>query len=95
MQDCFRQYPEVYGAELDDDDDEPAPAGAPGSEQPLAAEVDASTSPDEKHEHAKEAREQVNSAVAEHGERSESEEIIPKASHESETEKKPEEQTEK
>jgi len=22
MQDCFRQYPEVYGAELDDDDDD-------------------------------------------------------------------------
>jgi len=22
MQDCFRQYPDIYGAELDDDDEE-------------------------------------------------------------------------
>ncbi len=27
MQDCFRKYPEVYGSELSDDEDEqPAPA---------------------------------------------------------------------
>ncbi|KAL5340351.1 hypothetical protein BJX70DRAFT_361494 [Aspergillus crustosus] len=81
MQDCFREYPEVYGAELDDDDEEPAPAGAgaPGSEQPLAAEID----------------DQVKPAVAEHGEVAETEEVIPKAWHESETEKKPEQQTDK
>jgi intermembrane space import and assembly protein 40 len=26
MQDCFRKYPEVYGSELADDEDEEAPA---------------------------------------------------------------------
>jgi intermembrane space import and assembly protein 40 len=26
MQDCFRKYPEVYGSELADDDEEAAPA---------------------------------------------------------------------
>lgn len=39
MRDCFRQYPEIYGAELeDDDDDEPAApavgAGAGDGEVP-------------------------------------------------------------
>ncbi|KAJ5562348.1 hypothetical protein N7535_003200 [Penicillium sp. DV-2018c] len=42
MQDCFRQYPDVYGAELEDDDepqsdaqsDAPAPAPAPQSDAP-------------------------------------------------------------
>ncbi|KAK4213415.1 mitochondrial intermembrane space import and assembly protein 40 [Rhypophila decipiens] len=29
MQDCFRKYPDVYGAELADDEDEDAPAAAP------------------------------------------------------------------
>ncbi|KAL4876590.1 hypothetical protein BJY04DRAFT_231497 [Aspergillus karnatakaensis] len=95
MQDCFRAHPDVYGAELEDDDEAPAPAGAPGSEQPLAAEVDAAVPPAEKHEHAIEARDQVKSAVAEHGERAETDEVIPKAWHESEAEKKPAEQTEK
>jgi len=29
MQDCFRQYPEIYGAELQDDDDDDGEGGAP------------------------------------------------------------------
>ncbi|KAL2015419.1 hypothetical protein VTK56DRAFT_5514 [Thermocarpiscus australiensis] len=37
MQDCFRKYPDVYGSELTDDDDEEAPAPAQeGAEAPLA-----------------------------------------------------------
>jgi intermembrane space import and assembly protein 40 len=75
MQDCFRQYPEVYGAELEDDEPEAPNAG---SEQPLASQDDASTTPEEKHEHAKET-----------------DEVVPKAWHESEVEKAPEQQTEK
>ena len=35
MQDCFRQYPEVYGAELEDDEeDEDQTQQSPASEQP-------------------------------------------------------------
>ncbi|KAJ5105064.1 hypothetical protein NUU61_002411 [Penicillium alfredii] len=46
MQDCFRQHPDVYGAELEDDEPEGAPAS---SEQPAtAAETDASSHPQEK-----------------------------------------------
>ncbi|KAL4792823.1 hypothetical protein BDV19DRAFT_367820 [Aspergillus venezuelensis] len=95
MQDCFRAHPDVYGAELEDDDEaaapsEPAPTDAPG--QPLAAEVDASVPPADKREHALEARDQVKSAAVEVAE---TDEIVPKAWHESETGKKPEQQTEK
>jgi mitochondrial intermembrane space import and assembly protein 40 len=39
MQDCFRQYPDVYGAELEDDDDEEMAEGAAPQEtaqQPTA-----------------------------------------------------------
>ncbi|KAL3462319.1 hypothetical protein BJX64DRAFT_277232 [Aspergillus heterothallicus] len=88
MQDCFRQYPDVYGAELEDDEPEGPNAG---SEQPLASEVDASTTPEEKHEHAKEAGDAVKAG----GEIAETDEIIPKAWHESEAGKAPEQQTEK
>ncbi|KAK0621990.1 hypothetical protein B0T17DRAFT_535592 [Bombardia bombarda] len=39
MQDCFRKYPDVYGAEIADDEDE-APASAPeGAEAALAKEL--------------------------------------------------------
>lgn len=55
MQDCFRQYPDVYGAELAEDEEEEgaapvsAPEGAEGvvakaqSEEPAAAEPKAIT----------------------------------------------------
>ena len=40
MQDCFRKYPEVYGAELTDEDEdgegEGAPAPEEGAEAPIA-----------------------------------------------------------
>ncbi|KAI9372915.1 hypothetical protein BJX61DRAFT_505063 [Aspergillus egyptiacus] len=90
MQDCFRQYPEVYGAELEDDD-EAAQDATPGAEQPVAA----SSTPEEKRESATEARDQVKAAAAEQGEVAESAEVVPKAWHESEAGTKPEEQTEK
>lgn len=88
MQDCFRQHPDVYGAELEDDDE---PSAEPKAEQPQATQADASTAPDEKREIAKQVRDQVKSA----DEVAESDEVIPKAWHESEGEKKPEQQTEK
>ncbi|KAL2825295.1 hypothetical protein BDW59DRAFT_146364 [Aspergillus cavernicola] len=93
MQDCFRLYPDIYGAEIDDDEE--TDAVNTESERPSATQLDESTSPDEKREHAKEARDQVKSATAEKGELAESDEVVPKAWHESETEKKPEQQTEK
>ncbi|KAL4784041.1 hypothetical protein BJX76DRAFT_357375 [Aspergillus varians] len=87
MQDCFRQHPDIYGAELEDDDEEPS-AGT-GAEQPLATQAEASTtSPDE---NAKQALEPAKST----GEVAETEQVIPQAWHESETEKQPEQQTEK
>ncbi|KAJ5577710.1 uncharacterized protein N7459_006674 [Penicillium hispanicum] len=39
MQDCFRQHPDVYGAELDDDDE--AQGAAAPEQQPAAAEATA------------------------------------------------------
>jgi intermembrane space import and assembly protein 40 len=48
MQDCFRQHPEVYGAELEDDDepqsDAPAPSEAPAiSDAPASSEEPATS----------------------------------------------------
>ncbi|KAL3469958.1 hypothetical protein BJX99DRAFT_264668 [Aspergillus californicus] len=91
MQDCFREYPEIYGAEIDDDEAQ----SEADANRPSAAEVDSLTSPDEKRERATEARDQVKSIAAEQGELPESDLVVPKAWHESESEKKPEQQTEK
>ncbi|KAK3323232.1 hypothetical protein B0T19DRAFT_425444 [Cercophora scortea] len=45
MQDCFRKYPEIYGSEIADDEDEGASAPAPveGAEAALAKELPEST----------------------------------------------------
>ena len=84
MQDCFRQHPEIYGAELDDDEQSPD-AAAP--EQPHSAtELEASSSPDEKRAHAKEVRDRMKSEAAEKGEHSESESLVPKAAHDTQEE---------
>ncbi|RAL12813.1 coiled-coil-helix-coiled-coil-helix domain-containing protein [Aspergillus homomorphus CBS 101889] len=88
MQNCFRQYPEVYGAELEDDEvpaeGHTAPA-ASGDEQPVsAAQIDASSTPDEKHAHAKEVSAETKSQLAEKGELPESDELLPKAWHNTE-----------
>ncbi|KAJ4285935.1 Oxidoreductase [Collariella sp. IMI 366227] len=40
MQDCFRQYPEIYGAELADDEDEGVPAAVPPAAEESAAVAD-------------------------------------------------------
>ncbi|EYE98661.1 coiled-coil-helix-coiled-coil-helix domain-containing protein [Aspergillus ruber CBS 135680] len=86
MQDCFRAHPDVYGAELEDDD---APAENPTapSEQEVSAAVkaDAASHPDEKHARAKEVKTQVASAAAKEGEQAESDELIPKAWHDTES----------
>lgn len=39
MQDCFRKYPEVYGAELDDDDDDGEGQGEDGDAIEKATEA--------------------------------------------------------
>jgi intermembrane space import and assembly protein 40 len=88
MQDCFRQYPEHYGAELEDDEEAGAEAGAPTPEgqnaEPLATELGAASHPEEKHARAKEIAVQVKSESSEKGELSESEELLPKAWHDTE-----------
>ncbi|OGM50918.1 intermembrane space import and assembly protein 40 [Aspergillus bombycis] len=87
MQDCFRQYPEVYGAELEDDEEgapAPAPEGEAQNAAPLATEVDAASHPEEKHARAKETTAQVKSELSEKGELPESDDLLPKASHDSE-----------
>lgn len=42
MQDCFRKYPEIYGADLGDDDEDGTPAGVnpDGDATPSAQELD-------------------------------------------------------
>ena len=88
MQTCFRQHPEIYGAELEEEDDDapldatdaPTPATAatsPASQPaPPAPETDAATTDTER---AQAAKRQVES---EHGEpTSESDVLVPKAAH--------------
>ncbi|KAF2122367.1 mitochondrial intermembrane space import and assembly protein 40 [Lophiotrema nucula] len=104
MQSCFRQYPEIYGAELEPDEDDdvtadrdqpsfaddsqpktpesaPVAAEAHPSGQETAHKVSKPSQPTlEQQERAKKATEQVQ---AEHGHEpvSESDDIVPKASH--------------
>ncbi|KAJ5360065.1 hypothetical protein N7517_009256 [Penicillium concentricum] len=93
MQDCFRQHPEVYGAELEDDDepqsDAPAPSDAPASSEApatselptTAAEVDASSHPVEKQTRAKDVSTQMKNETVTAGENIEGDSLIPKAAH--------------
>lgn len=81
MQNCFRQHPEVYGAELEDENENDE-GGAPApAEQPSAAEIDASSHPDEKRSRAKEVHAQVKADIAEKGENVEGDALLPKAAH--------------
>lgn len=89
MQDCFRAHPDVYGAELEEDEEAegaPAPAtgAAPSGQEPSATELDASSHPDEKRARAKGVRDQVKVEVAEKGEHPEADALLPKASHDAE-----------
>lgn len=92
MQDCFRAHPDVYGAELEDDDeaegDAAAPSAAsddtPAGQEPSAVELDASSHPDEKRARAKEARSQMKTDIAEKGEHPEADALVPKAAHDAE-----------
>ncbi|KAJ6107730.1 intermembrane space import and assembly protein 40 [Penicillium sp. IBT 18751x] len=77
MQDCFRQHPEVYGAELEDDEVE-------GGAAPSATETDTSSHPEEQRARAKEVHAQVKADNAEKGEHAESEALVPKAAHDAE-----------
>ena len=81
MQDCFRQHPDVYGAELEDDDEMESGAPASPEQQPTAAELDASSTPDEKRSRATEVVSQVKTEtpVA-----AEVEVLVPKAAHDAE-----------
>ncbi|OJJ72383.1 hypothetical protein ASPBRDRAFT_175422 [Aspergillus brasiliensis CBS 101740] len=86
MQDCFRLHPDVYGAELEDDEEAgAAPAAAApeaGDEQPVtAAQIDAASHPEEKRAHAQEINAQTKQELAEKGELAEAETLVPKAAH--------------
>ncbi|KAJ5585809.1 hypothetical protein N7450_005596 [Penicillium hetheringtonii] len=90
MQNCFRAHPDIYGAELEDEEAEAAseaaseaPAAAASEPQPTAADIDASSHPDEKRARAKEVNIEMK-AEAEKGETAESEELVPKAAHDAE-----------
>lgn len=86
MQNCFRAHPDVYGAELEDEEAETAEAGAPAptgsSEQPAAAsaDIDAASQTDDKHINAKEANTEVKPVEAAEGDF-----LVPKAAHDAET----------
>lgn len=95
MQDCFRAHPEVYGSELDDEDDGAAPAadtgaGAPSAESPNsddqapATQLDAAAYPGDKQSRAKEVKSQMNESTGAHPEQAESDQLLPKAWHDTE-----------
>ena len=84
MQDCFRQHPDVYGAELEEDDEPQADASAPSEVPPTAAELDASSHPDEKHARAKDVKDQMKADTAKVGENPDDDSLVPKAAHDAE-----------
>ena len=87
MQDCFRAHPDVYGAELEDDEPAENPSAPSNDEVAAAAQVDASSSshPDDKHTRAKEVKSEVASASEQQGEQqAEGDQLIPKAWHDQE-----------
>ncbi|KAJ5785764.1 uncharacterized protein N7503_010976 [Penicillium pulvis] len=75
MQDCFRQHPDVYGAELEDDEVE---GGAP-AQAPPAGEQEAPSTPEEKPTQFQEVTSEVK-AVPE----VKADSLVPKASHDDE-----------
>ncbi|KAJ9292822.1 hypothetical protein DTO271G3_8397 [Paecilomyces variotii] len=85
MQDCFRQHPDVYGTELDEDEVDTQLrdqiAAEDKSAQPSAAEIDAASHPDEKRARAKEVHAQAKAATAEGAENLEGDELVPKQYH--------------
>ncbi|KAJ5833237.1 hypothetical protein N7474_001548 [Penicillium riverlandense] len=84
MQDCFRQHPDVYGAELEDDEEieGAAPAPSPDTAAP-AVEGEATADSEEKRARAKEVHTQMKTEAAEKGEQTDSE-LLPKAVHDTE-----------
>ena len=95
MQDCFRQHPEIYGAELEDDDepqpqaDASTPSDAPATpEAPsTAAELDASSHPTEKQSRAKDVNTQVKTETVAAGENTGGDILVPKAEIDAEEKK--------
>ncbi|PKY05029.1 intermembrane space protein [Aspergillus campestris IBT 28561] len=100
MQDCFRAHPDVYGAELEDDDEAPqaqaeaeteaeapaASASAAAIEAPITAnEIEAASAPEEKRTQAREVLSQVKTDAAVQGELAESDDLMPKAWHDTES----------
>ncbi|RJE17972.1 hypothetical protein PHISCL_09687, partial [Aspergillus sclerotialis] len=83
MQDCFRQHPDVYGPELEDDEDAPAD-GARSDEAVPAAQIDAASHPEEKRSQAKEVKSQMKASADSDDEQPESDALLPKAWHDTE-----------
>ncbi len=50
MQDCFREHPDVYGSELDDDDEAPTDGEVEGGEQPVPAHANAAAEGGDSHD---------------------------------------------
>lgn len=91
MQNCFREYPEVYGSELEGDDEDGEGDGvsspmaveaesAPSSSSPRASSNETASS--EKGKQSSESTSKPTSSL------SESEELVPKAAHDTEEENK-------
>jgi intermembrane space import and assembly protein 40 len=86
MQDCFRQYPEIYGAEIADEEDGEAPAPAAdaalakdGSES-LAISASSSEQPEAVAESVKPATPAVE-AVQEDSQEAKGERVVPEKAH--------------
>lgn len=95
MQDCFRQHPDVYGAELEDSDNSPdEDLDQPQSEAPENPEttpalpstsqpnsVSNPTPTDDPTAQTARAKAATAQVSRDHGAQSESDELVPKAAH--------------
>lgn len=97
MQDCFREHPDVYGSELEDDeedhDDVPSPDSTSAAQsvsstsKPSSHSPDAKASPSGEDEAAETARAKAASKQVheQHEPESETEDLVPKSWHDGTT----------
>lgn len=76
MQDCFRQYPDVYGSELEDDESEPAENNQPAPPAELADQT-VSSDPEMVHARADEVSALTKADVVDKGEKAEEKDKAP------------------
>lgn len=87
MQNCFREHPEIYGAELDDDvEAEARELDAPSQPEEANSQAEKVADKEPDHSEAVQAKRERSDAATEqvkrdHGALSESDNLVPKAAH--------------